>query len=230
MNQRCVLSEQQVKDIFRLKNTHGHKNRHAASVVLGGQYHVSSKTIRDIWSGRCWMKTTAEFWSEEELSGRFSRGQPRKSTRIDDSQTKRRTLSKARAKPKLLVQKPRQRECQPIWSNSHLSFLQKDNAPQNSPNIERNLDMPVTQDNIAFRKRPWYEDVQAVERPTTSMIGSGMFPHHSMLLDSMCGTFPSSHSRAGQINSADSNSAIQLLALAALLQLQNSILLQYQIL
>mmetsp|Transcript_68441 Transcript_68441/g.182575 ORF Transcript_68441/g.182575 Transcript_68441/m.182575 type:complete len:247 (-) Transcript_68441:300-1040(-) len=79
---RCVLSEREVKDIFLLKHKHGHKNLHAASVVMAKKYNVSSKTIRDIWNGRCWMKTTAEFWSEDELSSLSKAARSRRKKRV----------------------------------------------------------------------------------------------------------------------------------------------------
>mmetsp|Transcript_21189 Transcript_21189/g.58389 ORF Transcript_21189/g.58389 Transcript_21189/m.58389 type:complete len:183 (-) Transcript_21189:442-990(-) len=77
MRTRCVLTEQQVKDIYMLKATHGHKNRHAASVVLGKEYQVSSKTIRDIWNGRRWFKTTEDLWGEDDLADMACREQER---------------------------------------------------------------------------------------------------------------------------------------------------------
>mmetsp|Transcript_21190 Transcript_21190/g.58394 ORF Transcript_21190/g.58394 Transcript_21190/m.58394 type:complete len:235 (-) Transcript_21190:100-804(-) len=78
MRTRCVLTEQQVKDIYMLKATHGHKNRHAASVVLGKEYQVSSKTIRDIWNGRRWFKTTEDLWGEDDLADMACREEERK--------------------------------------------------------------------------------------------------------------------------------------------------------
>mmetsp|Transcript_7844 Transcript_7844/g.23583 ORF Transcript_7844/g.23583 Transcript_7844/m.23583 type:complete len:251 (-) Transcript_7844:112-864(-) len=63
---RCLLTENQVKEIFAAKGLRGSATVHAASCAMARKYGVASKTIRDIWCGRCWLKTTAELWSQDD--------------------------------------------------------------------------------------------------------------------------------------------------------------------
>ena len=62
---RCVLSETQVLDIFRLKTSDSTKDE--AGIKSGGaasakavakKFGVSTKTVRDIWKRRTWYRTT----------------------------------------------------------------------------------------------------------------------------------------------------------------------------
>jgi len=68
-----VLTEKDVREIYMVKHKHGYKNHHAASIVLCKRYAVSSKTIRDIWNGRCWLQTTWDLWSNEDRNGMSGR-------------------------------------------------------------------------------------------------------------------------------------------------------------
>ena len=74
---RLVLTIDQVKDIFKLKDCHGHATLHSASVSIGRQYHVSSKAIRDIWNGRSWLEVTFELWDEKTRPARKIIGRPK---------------------------------------------------------------------------------------------------------------------------------------------------------
>jgi hypothetical protein len=56
---RTILSKEQVIEIFERKPSPGSDDRMTApSILLSRKYHVSSKTIRDIWNGRSWNGTT----------------------------------------------------------------------------------------------------------------------------------------------------------------------------
>jgi hypothetical protein len=56
---RTILSREQVLEIYEHKKSMGSASRTTApSADLARKYHVSSKTIRDIWNGRCWQETT----------------------------------------------------------------------------------------------------------------------------------------------------------------------------
>ena len=71
---KLTLTEQDAIDIFLLKDKHGFPTSHAASRFLGLKYKVSSKAIRDVWSGRLWLETTYDLW---DLSSSASRPQRR---------------------------------------------------------------------------------------------------------------------------------------------------------
>jgi hypothetical protein len=60
--QRNTLSPQQAAEIFQYKGKHDFASDHAASSHLARKYHVSSKAVRDIWSGRSWLKATFDLW------------------------------------------------------------------------------------------------------------------------------------------------------------------------
>ena len=56
---RTILSQEQVREIFEFKKTLRTSERTTVpSINLARKYHVSSKTIRDIWSGRSWVEIT----------------------------------------------------------------------------------------------------------------------------------------------------------------------------
>ena len=56
---RTVLSKDQVREIYEFKKTLRSSERTTVpSINLARKYHVSSKTIRDIWSGRSWVEIT----------------------------------------------------------------------------------------------------------------------------------------------------------------------------
>jgi hypothetical protein len=56
-NCRIVLTEHEARAIFQNKPLHGVKDRRRA-VLLSTLYGVSVKTIRDIWVGRTWYRST----------------------------------------------------------------------------------------------------------------------------------------------------------------------------
>mmetsp|Transcript_87009 Transcript_87009/g.232015 ORF Transcript_87009/g.232015 Transcript_87009/m.232015 type:complete len:275 (-) Transcript_87009:533-1357(-) len=72
-----ILTAQQAIEVFRLKDKHGCKSVHSASVRVGNQFHVSSKTVRDIWNGRSWLDVTSDLWSGDERPLRNAVGRPR---------------------------------------------------------------------------------------------------------------------------------------------------------
>ncbi len=74
---RMVLSEQQAREIFKLKNTHGFSSLHAASVSLAAIHKVSPKAIRDIWKGRSWLDVTFDFWDPCDRPPRKVLGRPK---------------------------------------------------------------------------------------------------------------------------------------------------------
>ena len=74
---RSVLTVQQAREIFRMKNSHGHASIHAASNSLARIYRVSAKAIRDIWKGRSWLEATYDLWNEEDRPARRMLGRPK---------------------------------------------------------------------------------------------------------------------------------------------------------
>ena len=74
---RIVLTSQQARDVFNLKNKHGFPSANAACIFLAAKYHVSSKAIRDIWAGRSWLSATFEMWDENERPARRIIGRPK---------------------------------------------------------------------------------------------------------------------------------------------------------
>ena len=59
---RSVLTAPQVLEIFMLKNSGNSQfsaqNGNVRAKLIGQYFHVSSKTIRDIWTGRTWYRET----------------------------------------------------------------------------------------------------------------------------------------------------------------------------
>ena len=55
---RKILTKHDAIEIYRMKHEHGFPTEHAASCFLAEKYKVSSKAIRDIWSGRTWRDKT----------------------------------------------------------------------------------------------------------------------------------------------------------------------------
>jgi hypothetical protein len=74
---KLVLTEQNAINIFHLNNKHSFPTAHAASCFLASKYHVSSKAIRDIWSGRSWLETTYDHWKHGEQPQRRFFGRPK---------------------------------------------------------------------------------------------------------------------------------------------------------
>jgi hypothetical protein len=74
---RMVLSEQQAREIFQLKNTHGFSSLHAASIFLANTHKVSPKAIRDIWKGRSWLDATFDLWDSSDRPPRKVLGRPK---------------------------------------------------------------------------------------------------------------------------------------------------------
>ena len=72
-----VLSEQQAREIFQLKNTHGFASLHAASIFLANTHKVSPKAIRDIWKGRSWLEATFDLWDSSDRPARKVLGRPK---------------------------------------------------------------------------------------------------------------------------------------------------------
>ena len=80
---RTVLSKSEVIEIFKLKHTQGIfglERNAVSSQFVGKMFHVSSKTVRDIWVGRTWYRTTYPLDpTREDFRERFSRqpGRPK---------------------------------------------------------------------------------------------------------------------------------------------------------
>ena len=74
---RTVLSKQQATEIFKLKNNLGFASCHSASAALAVTYKVSSKAIRDIWSGRSWLDATYHLWDSSNRPPRKVVGRPK---------------------------------------------------------------------------------------------------------------------------------------------------------
>jgi hypothetical protein len=62
---RTVLTADQACEIFASKHHHGFVSLHMASVRLSLKYGVSAKAIRDIWTGRSWLRATHHLWDEK---------------------------------------------------------------------------------------------------------------------------------------------------------------------
>mmetsp|Transcript_13597 Transcript_13597/g.37632 ORF Transcript_13597/g.37632 Transcript_13597/m.37632 type:complete len:230 (-) Transcript_13597:56-745(-) len=73
-SKRCVLTKKDAVEIFLLKDE---DNSHAASVVIAAKYNVSPKAIRDIWSGRSWLKATEKLWNKSDLPKHNPVGRPK---------------------------------------------------------------------------------------------------------------------------------------------------------
>jgi Flp pilus assembly protein TadB len=62
---RSILIKEQVIEIFEHKKTlSGSERITSVSISLARKYHVSSKTIRDIWNRRSWQRTTSAHCQE----------------------------------------------------------------------------------------------------------------------------------------------------------------------
>jgi hypothetical protein len=74
---RIVLTNEQARDIFKLKSGHGCASLHSASIRLASKYGVSSKAIRDIWKGRSWLEATFDLWNIEDRPAKRIIGRPK---------------------------------------------------------------------------------------------------------------------------------------------------------
>mmetsp|Transcript_66855 Transcript_66855/g.178737 ORF Transcript_66855/g.178737 Transcript_66855/m.178737 type:complete len:249 (+) Transcript_66855:90-836(+) len=73
-SKRCVLTKKDAIEIFMLKDD---SCSHAASVIIAGRYNVSPKAIRDIWTGRSWLKATEKLWNQDDLPKHNPVGRPK---------------------------------------------------------------------------------------------------------------------------------------------------------
>ena len=64
-------------DIFRIKASLGNISIHSASALIAVQYGVSSKAIRDIWTGRSWLNVTYDLWTGDDRPERKTLGRPK---------------------------------------------------------------------------------------------------------------------------------------------------------
>ena len=76
-NRRFVLTREQVIEIFRIKESCANISIHSASALLAVQYGVSSKAIRDIWTGRSWLNVTYDLWNGSDRPERKTLGRPK---------------------------------------------------------------------------------------------------------------------------------------------------------
>eukprot|EP00292_Cryptomonas_paramecium_P016112 CAMPEP_0113670598 /NCGR_PEP_ID=MMETSP0038_2-20120614/5230_1 /TAXON_ID=2898 /ORGANISM="Cryptomonas paramecium" /LENGTH=213 /DNA_ID=CAMNT_0000586641 /DNA_START=9 /DNA_END=650 /DNA_ORIENTATION=- /assembly_acc=CAM_ASM_000170 len=74
---RTVLSVDQVREIFALKEKIQSGSYHCTSVRIATKYNVSSKAIRDIWNGRSWLDATYDMWSTVDRPERKIVGRPK---------------------------------------------------------------------------------------------------------------------------------------------------------
>jgi hypothetical protein len=76
---REILTEFKAKEIFMSRDSQSFKSQNAYSVFLARKYHVSPKTIRDIWNGRSWLNATSNFWQGEMHPKKRTGGRPQSS-------------------------------------------------------------------------------------------------------------------------------------------------------
>jgi hypothetical protein len=88
---RAVLTPQLAREIFRLRYAKLAPNSHSTSTALASKYQVGSKTIRDIWSGRCWLEATSDLWDDTDRPQAKVKGRPkgRKDSKPRRAKTKR---------------------------------------------------------------------------------------------------------------------------------------------
>ena len=74
---RTTLTKEQAVEIFNLQSRTKSEKRICAKIAK--QYHVSSKTIRDIWTGRTWFRATCH--ADADFNGRLQKqpGRPKDS-------------------------------------------------------------------------------------------------------------------------------------------------------
>ena len=61
---RVTLTQEQAREIFRLKHDHGCASNHAASIQISRFFRVCPQTIMDIWKGRTWLDATFDLWGQ----------------------------------------------------------------------------------------------------------------------------------------------------------------------
>jgi hypothetical protein len=74
---RVILTKEEARAIFSVKNNHCFESPNQASIRLARAYHVSSKSVRDIWNGRSWLGATFDLWREEDRPVRRAIGRPK---------------------------------------------------------------------------------------------------------------------------------------------------------
>ena len=76
-NRRAVLTEEQAREIFEFRKSHSFNSFHAASTFLSKKFKISSKAVRDIWSGRSWLDATYDLWGSSERPKKKVVGRPK---------------------------------------------------------------------------------------------------------------------------------------------------------
>ena len=61
-----TLNPEQALAIFSLKPNNKYEKRHGAIKLLADKFKVSPKAIRDVWTGRSWLKATFDLWSDDD--------------------------------------------------------------------------------------------------------------------------------------------------------------------
>jgi hypothetical protein len=74
---RAVLTPQLAREIFRLRHIKCGPKSHSVSTALASEYQVSSKAIRDIWCGRCWLEATSDLWGDIDRPQAKTKGRPK---------------------------------------------------------------------------------------------------------------------------------------------------------
>jgi hypothetical protein len=76
-SRRAILTKQQAREIFGYKNGQGSESSHATSTFLSKKFNISSKAIRDIWTGRSWLDATFDMWNIDDRPPRKVVGRPK---------------------------------------------------------------------------------------------------------------------------------------------------------
>ena len=63
---RAVLTQVQVKEIFKLQKIKGLKGAKTGASFVSRKFRVSEKTVRDIWNGRTWQDVTVPLGLEKK--------------------------------------------------------------------------------------------------------------------------------------------------------------------
>ena len=138
---RYVLSSVQVLDIYRLK-TQGDgltKSKTSASSIAK-IFGISSKTVRDIWNGRTWYRTTNHL---EPNKGDAAKRMQRHAGRPKGSKD-----SKPRVRKQMLVKFEEAETATAIYSGNSFTGKISNNSPASSRTMpEHTFDFPMFTDD-----------------------------------------------------------------------------------
>ena len=102
---RDILSPQQARDIFKAKadRVPSALTVHSLSTVLAERYQISSKAVRDIWTGRSWLHATFDLWEADDRPSRRRVGRPKGKKDSKPRKTKPAELSKGPLVPTICI-------------------------------------------------------------------------------------------------------------------------------